>query len=45
MLGHGLVDTVWYRPQVNTLWWLMIALIASYYQPKPKTVSEEMQTY
>lgn len=31
LLSHGLVDTVWYRPQVNTLWWLMIALIASYY--------------
>lgn len=34
MLAHGLVDTVWYRPQVNSLWWLMIALIASYYQPR-----------
>jgi putative inorganic carbon (HCO3(-)) transporter len=33
MLSHGLVDTVWYRPQVNTLWWLMIALITSYYLP------------
>lgn len=31
MLTHGLVDTVWYRPQVSTLWWLMIALVASYY--------------
>lgn len=31
MLAHGTVDTVWYRPEVNTLWWLMIALIASYY--------------
>ncbi len=31
LLGHGLVDTVWYRPQINTLWWLMIAFIASYY--------------
>lgn len=31
MLGHGFVDTVWYRPQINTLWWLMIAIIASYY--------------
>lgn len=31
MLGHGLVDTVWYRPQLNTLWWLAIAVIASYY--------------
>jgi len=30
MLSHGLVDTVWYRPQVSTLWWLMIALVASY---------------
>jgi putative inorganic carbon (HCO3(-)) transporter len=31
MLAHGLVDTVWYRPQVSTLWWLMVALVASYY--------------
>ncbi|NJR59943.1 MAG: putative bicarbonate transporter, IctB family [Cyanobacteria bacterium CRU_2_1] len=31
MLAHGLVDTVWYRPQVSTLWWLMIAIVASYY--------------
>jgi hypothetical protein len=30
MLGHGLVDTVWYRPQVSTLWWLTLGLIASY---------------
>ncbi len=32
MLAHGLFDTVWYRPQVNTLWWLMVALIASFYE-------------
>lgn len=31
LLSHGFVDTVWYRPQVNTLWWFMMALIASYY--------------
>lgn len=31
MLCHGLVDTIWYRPQVSTLWWLMLALVASYY--------------
>jgi putative inorganic carbon (HCO3(-)) transporter len=31
MLGHGLVDTVWYRPQISTLWWLCMALIASFY--------------
>lgn len=33
MLTHGLVDTVWYRPQINTLWWLMVAIVASYYVP------------
>lgn len=31
MLAHGLVDTVWYRPQISTVWWLMVALVASYY--------------
>lgn len=30
MFGHGMVDTVLYRPEVNTLWWLTFALIASY---------------
>jgi putative inorganic carbon (HCO3(-)) transporter len=33
MLSHNLFDTVWYRPEVNTLWWLMVALIASFYVP------------
>lgn len=33
MLAHGTVDTVWYRPEVSTLWWLMVALIASYCVP------------
>ncbi|MBV6621743.1 MAG: IctB family putative bicarbonate transporter [Rivularia sp. (in: Bacteria)] len=36
MLGHGLVDTVWYRPQVNTIWWLMVGLVASYWKPLSK---------
>jgi putative inorganic carbon (HCO3(-)) transporter len=31
MVGHGLVDTVLYRPEINTLWWFMIAMISSYY--------------
>lgn len=35
MLGHGLVDTVIYRPEVNTVWWLMIALIASFLVHQP----------
>ncbi|AFY75109.1 putative bicarbonate transporter, IctB family [Synechococcus sp. PCC 7502] len=30
MISHGLVDTVWFRPQVQILWWLAIALIASF---------------
>jgi len=29
-LAHNTFDTVLYRPEVNTLWWLMVALIASY---------------
>ncbi|WP_193195447.1 IctB family putative bicarbonate transporter [Nostoc sp. MG11] len=33
MLTHGMVDTIWFRPEVNTLWWLMVALIASYWTP------------
>ncbi|QIZ73752.1 IctB family putative bicarbonate transporter [Oxynema aestuarii] len=32
MLAHGLVDTVWYRPQINILWWLAIAIVASFYR-------------
>ncbi len=32
MLIHGFVDTVWYRPEINTLWWLTVAIIASYYR-------------
>jgi putative inorganic carbon (hco3(-)) transporter len=31
MLAHGMVDTVWYRPQVSTLWWMTMAVITSYY--------------
>jgi putative inorganic carbon (HCO3(-)) transporter len=32
-LAHNLFDTVWYRPEINTLWWLTIAIIASFYVP------------
>jgi putative inorganic carbon (hco3(-)) transporter len=32
---HGFVDTVWYRPQINTVWWLMLAIIASFYDSFP----------
>lgn len=30
MLTHGAVDTIWYRPEVATLWWFMVAIITSY---------------
>ncbi len=33
MLAHGTVDTIWFRPEVNSLWWLMVAVIASYWTP------------
>jgi putative inorganic carbon (HCO3(-)) transporter len=32
---HGFVDTVWYRPQISTLWWLMLGIIASQYSKFP----------
>jgi putative inorganic carbon (HCO3(-)) transporter len=31
ILGQGIADTVMYRPQISTLWWLSIAIVASYY--------------
>ncbi len=37
-LGQGLFDTVFYRPEVNTLWWLAIGLIASFYSPRHQTL-------
>ncbi|MES1023761.1 IctB family putative bicarbonate transporter [Gloeocapsa sp. BRSZ] len=49
MLAHGTVDTVWYRPEVSTLWWLTVALIVSYLhapasqptQINPATVTQQ----
>ncbi len=32
---QGVFDTVWFRPQINTLWWLLIGVIASYPLIKP----------
>ncbi len=32
MLAHGVVDTVWYRPQISSLWWLSMAIVASFFQ-------------
>ncbi|QSJ20598.1 IctB family putative bicarbonate transporter [Nostoc sp. UHCC 0702] len=44
MLAHGTVDTIWFRPEVNTLWWLMVALIASYWTPLKQGQSSELNS-
>lgn len=45
MLAHGFVDTVWYRPEVSTLWWLMVAIVASYYTvPNRQTADERISS-
>ena len=42
MLAHGTVDTVWFRPEVNSLWWLIVALIASYWTPLGQNKTQEL---
>ncbi|AFY30542.1 IctB family putative bicarbonate transporter [Calothrix sp. PCC 7507] len=44
MLAHGAVDTVWFRPEVNSLWWLMVALIASYWLPLTQDRTPEINS-
>jgi putative inorganic carbon (HCO3(-)) transporter len=44
MLAHGSVDTIWFRPEVNTLWWLMVALIASYWTPLNNDQTSEVNS-
>ncbi len=44
MLAHGTVDTVWFRPEVNSLWWLMVALIASYWMPLNQNQFSELNS-
>ncbi|MDJ0618594.1 MAG: IctB family putative bicarbonate transporter [Calothrix sp. MO_192.B10] len=45
MLAHGLVDTVWYRPSVNTLWWLMVGLVASYWTPLTQNQPQDINSH
>ncbi|MDJ0798371.1 MAG: IctB family putative bicarbonate transporter [Calothrix sp. MO_167.B12] len=45
MLAHGLVDTVWYRPSVNTLWWFMVGLVASYWTPATQNQPQEINSH
>jgi len=44
MLAHGTVDTVFYRPEVNSVWWLVVGLIASYYTYTPLDQSQEINS-
>lgn len=41
MLTHGFVDTVWYRPEVATVWWLMVAVVFSYVNRPNSTLEPE----
>jgi len=40
LIVHGMVDTVFYRPQVHFLFWLIIALLVTSDEPKSSTGSE-----
>ena len=31
-IAQGATDTVWYRPEIQTLWWLTVGIVASFYQ-------------
>ena len=44
MLAHGVVDTVWFRPQIHSLWWFVVAIIASHYQPLNQSSSTQAKT-
>ena len=43
LLGQGVVDTVWYRPQVNILWWMAVAIVASFYSALPTDVRKPIE--
>jgi putative inorganic carbon (HCO3(-)) transporter len=43
LMIQGCFDTVWYRPQIATLWWLMLGLIASKYEPAKKQNNSETE--
>jgi putative inorganic carbon (hco3(-)) transporter len=31
-IAQGVTDTVWYRPDIQVLWWLSVGIIASFYR-------------
>jgi putative inorganic carbon (hco3(-)) transporter len=40
LLVHSTVDTVLYRPQVFTVWWLLAAIVTSYFSLNPSKSSQ-----
>lgn len=38
LLVQGAFDTVWYRPQISTLWWALLAIIASFFVSNAEAV-------
>jgi putative inorganic carbon (hco3(-)) transporter len=38
---QGVTDTVWYRPDIQTLWWLTVGIIASFYRGKEAIESHQ----
>jgi putative inorganic carbon (hco3(-)) transporter len=45
MMAHGFVDTVWYRPQVNSLWWMAVAIVAGYAATVPTNNADGNEVY
>ncbi len=41
IMAHGLVDTVWYRPQIQMQWWLGVALVSSVIASYPLHLPDE----
>ncbi|MEM6450996.1 MAG: IctB family putative bicarbonate transporter [Cyanobacteria bacterium P01_D01_bin.105] len=40
LLMQGAFDTVWYRPQISTLWWMSLAIVASLYVDMRGAITE-----
>ncbi len=41
---QGATDTVWYRPAIQTLWWLLVGIIASFYRSEEVVDREIIST-
>jgi putative inorganic carbon (hco3(-)) transporter len=39
IMAQGVADTVWYRPVLQTLWWLCVGIVASFYRSEEREYS------